>query len=263
MLDRRAAAVLHRDRAALLATVLPGATGLRTQQAGWLADLAQLPLGSWEYRLQAVNAYPLPEQLTSGAEQRLATEVQLSYQLAGFDSEPVTATQYLTFSRSGGDWYLSAADDHPGDTELWDFGPVTAVRGRYCLVLGLGRGPALRPYAQEADRAVPAVSAVWGDGWGQRTVLLVPSTTDQFAGLLGMDPAGFGSIAAVTSGELGAAEARRTERITVNPPVWAELSAFGRQVVSTHETTHVATRAITDQWTRGGWPKAPPTGPAT
>jgi len=248
VLDRRAAAVLHRDRSALLATVLPGDTGLSARQSAWLAGLAQLPLASWEYRLLAVDAYPLPAQLGTG--QRLATRVQLAYRLAGFDSEPVTATEYLTFARSGGDWYLAADTDHPGgDTQLWDLGPVTVVHGRYCLVLGLGTRTALEPFAQAADRAVPAVSAVWGDGWGQRTVLLVPSTTDQFAALLGMSPAGFGSIAAVTSGELGAAEAARTERITVNPPVWAELSAFGRQVVTTHETTHVATRAITDSWT--------------
>ena len=250
LLDRRAAAVLHRDRAALLATVLPGATGLRAQQAAWLADLSQLPLASWAWRLRTTDAYPLPPQLSATVGRRLATQVQLSYQLAGFDNEPVTATEYPTFGRSGDDWYLVSDTDHPGgDTELWDLGPVTVVHGRYCLVLGLGGRAALEPFAQLADRAVPAVSAVWGDGWGQRTVLLVPSTTDQVGSLLGMDPAGFGSIAAVTSGELGAAEARRTERITVNPPVWAELSAFGRQVVTTHETTHVATRAITDSWT--------------
>ena len=250
VLDRRAAAVLRRDRSALLATVLPGETGLSARQAAWLDGLAQLPLASWEYRLLSTDAYPLPAELTAGSGPRLATGVQLSYRLAGFDSEPVTATEYLTFAGAGGAWYLASDTDHPGgDTELWDLGPVTAVTGRYSLVLGLGDRAALEPFGEVADRAVPAVSAVWGDGWGQRTVLLVPSTTDQFAALLGMDPAQFGSIAAVTSGELGAAEARRTERITVNPPVWAELSAFGRQVVATHETTHVATRAITDSWT--------------
>ena len=250
LLDRRAAAVLRRDRAALLATVQPGATGLRTRQAAWLDGLAQLPLAAWDYRLLALDAYPLPAALGTGADRRRATRVQLSYRLAGFDSEPVTATQYLTFARVGGDWYLGSDTDHPGgDVQLWDLGPVTAVRGQHCLVLGLGPAAQLRPYAELADRAVPAVSAVWGDGWGQRTVLLVPSTADQFGSLLGVDPRDFAGTAAVTSGEYGAAEGRRTERITVNPPVWAELSALGRQVVTTHETTHVATRAVTDTWT--------------
>ncbi|QMU75871.1 hypothetical protein GXW83_09080 [Streptacidiphilus sp. PB12-B1b] len=252
LLDRRARAVLRRDRAALAATVLPGATALRTRQLAWLDNLAQVPLAAWEYRLQALDAYPLPAALGSAGSggRRRAARVHLRYRLAGFDTEPVTATAYQTFERIGGAWYLGSDTDHPGgDVQLWDLGPVTVVHGRCCLVLGLGSAAALPPYARLADRAVPAVSAVWGDGWGRRTVLLVPSTTQQFGSLLGVDPQGFAGTAAVTSGEYGAAEAGRTERITVNPPVWAQLTALGRQVVTTHETTHVATRAVTDTWT--------------
>jgi hypothetical protein len=253
LLDRRAAAVLRRDRAALAATVLPGDQGLRTSQQEWLGNLAQVPLSSWEYRLTALDAFPLPPVLSAGGAERRAAQVRLSYRLAGFDSEPVTATQYLTFTRTGpgaGDWYLSSDTDQPGgDVQLWDLGPVSAVQGRHCLVLGLPGGGPLQPFADEGDRAVPAVSTLWGDGWGQRTVLLVPGSQDQFGALLGADPAGFGSIVAVTTGELGPTEAQRTERITVNTPVWGTLSAFGRRVVTTHETTHVATRAITDGWT--------------
>ena len=250
LLDRRASAVLHRDRAALAATVLPGAQALRASQTAWLGNLAQVPLASWEYRLVGLDAFALPPAVGAGGRRRRAAQVQLSYRLAGFDSSPVTATQYLTVVRDGDDWYLGSDSDHPGgDVQLWDQGPVTAVHGRYCLVLGQSGRELLQPFADEEDLAVPAVSAVWGDGWGQRTVLLVPSSLDRFAALLGADPADFGSIAAVTTGELGATEAGRTERITVNPQVWATLSAFGRRVVSTHETTHVATRAITDSWT--------------
>ncbi len=252
VLDRRAAAVLRRDRAALAATVLPGSAGLRAAQQQWLGNLAQVPLASWQYRLLALDAYPLPPALGSGARQ--AAQVQLDYRLGGFDSEPVTATYYLTFTQpssdSSGDWYLGSDDDHPGgDVGLWDLGPVSAVHGRYSLVLGLGGAAALQPLAALADRAVTDVSAVWGDGWGQRTVLLVPDTAAGFGSLLGVDPADFTAIAAVTSGEYGAAEAQRTERITLNPPVWATLNDLGLRVVTTHETTHVATRAITDTWT--------------
>ena len=251
-LDRRAAAVLRRDPAALAATVLPGSAGLRTAQQQWLGNLAQVPLASWQYRLLALDAYPLPPALGSGARQ--AARVRLDYRLAGFDSEPVTATWYPTFTQpssdSSGDWYLGSDDDHPGgDVELWDLGPVTAVHGRHSLVLGLGGAAGLRSLAALADRAVTDVSAVWGDGWGQRTVLLVPDTAAGFGSLLGVDPADFTAVAAVTSGEYGAAEAGRTERITLNPPVWATLNDLGLRVVTTHETTHVATRAITDTWT--------------
>jgi hypothetical protein len=254
VLDRRAAAVQARDQTALAATVLPTAQALRDSGAAMLGNLAQVPVGAWEYRLKALDAYPLPPTIGAEGAARLATRVELSYRLSGFDSEPVNATQYLTFTRSGGSagggWLLSSDSDHAGgDVQLWDLGPVTVVQGRSSLVLGLRDQSTLQQLADEADRAVPAVSAVWGTGWGRRTVLLAPLGLDQFGRLLGADPAGYSAIAAVTTGELGAAEAGRTERITVNPQVWDTLNALGRRVVTTHETTHVATRAITEQWT--------------
>lgn len=274
-LDRRAAAVLARDQAALAATVTTTAQALRDSQAAMLANLAQVPVAAWSYRLQTLDAFALPPVLSEpdaaddaasgddpdGTVERRAVQVQLGYRLSGFDSEPVTATQYLTFTRqagsggggsgsSAGDWLLSSDSDHPGgDTQLWDLGPVTVVHGRSCLVLGLRGASTCRQIADGADRAVPAVSAVWGRSWGERTVLLAPLGTDQFGRLLGVDPLDYASIAAVTTGELGSAEAGRTERITVNPQVWDSLNALGRRVVTTHETTHVATRAITEQWT--------------
>ncbi|MHA6759324.1 hypothetical protein [Streptacidiphilus sp. PAMC 29251] len=252
-LDRRAAAVLARDQTALAGTLLPAAQALRDSQAAMLANLAQVPLASWTYRVQQLDAFPLPP--TMPPSERRAVAVQFGYRLSGFDSDPVTATQYLTFTRqdgagAGGDWLLSSDSDHPGGAvQLWDLGPVSVVHGRSCLVLGLRGQDTLQSIADEADRAVPAVSALWGTGWGGRTVLLAPLGADQFGRLLGVDPLGYSSIAAVTTGELGPSEAARTERITVNPQVWDSLNALGRRVVTTHETTHVATRAITEQWT--------------
>jgi hypothetical protein len=259
VLDRRAAAVLARDQAALAATVPVDAQALRDSQAAMLANLAQVPLASWTYTVQALDGFALPAVLSDpagGADQRRAVTVQLGYRLSGFDSVPVTATQYLTFTRTsgsgsgGGGWLLLSDSDHPGGAaQLWDLGPVTAVHGRSCLVLGLREQGVLQAVADEADRAVPAVSAVWGRAWGERTVLLVPLASDQFGELLGVNPLDYASIAAVTTGELGQADADRTERITLNPQVWDSLNALGRRVVTTHETTHVATRAITEQWT--------------
>ncbi|MEY9843560.1 hypothetical protein [Streptacidiphilus sp. MAP5-3] len=258
-LARRAAAVLARDAAALAATVVPVASGgsvatdLRRRQYTLVANLAEVPLGDWRYRVTALDAFPLSPVL--GAGERVAVAVELGYRLAGFDAQLETATQYLTFERQPDGRWLLASDgteggDHPGGTVLiWDLGPVRAVRGRYSLVLGLRDPATLAAIGAEADRAVPAVSAVWGTRWGQRTVVLAPLASDQFGALLDADPAAFADIAAVTTGELGASELGRTERITLNPVAWDGLSALGRRVVTTHETTHVATRAETVTWT--------------
>jgi hypothetical protein len=249
-LAARAAAIRARDARALAATLAPSAPAeLVRRQHDLVAHLAEVPLAQWSYRPVSFEAYPLPPAV--GAGDRAAVAVELDYRLAGFDVEAMTATQYLTFERVGdGRWLLTADQDHPGgDVLLWDLGPVRVVRGRYSLVLGLRDQVSLAGLGAEADQAVPTVSGVWGSGWGQRTVLIAPQTADQFGTLLGADPASFSGIAAVCTGELGAADARRTDRITVNPGAWDELNALGRRVVVTHETTHVATRAQTEQWT--------------
>jgi hypothetical protein len=249
-LAARAAAVRARDARALAATVAPGASAdLVRRQHELVANLAEVPLAQWDYRPLAYDAYPLPAAV--GAGERTAVAVALDYRLAAFDAEPMTATQYLTFERdASGRWLLAADQDHQGgDVLLWDLGPVRVVRGRHSLVLGLRDQAGLAALGAEADQAVPTVSGVWGSGWGQRTVLIAPQTADQFGALLGADPSAFAGIAAVCTGELGAADARRTDRITVNPAAWDSLNALGRRVVITHETTHVATRAQTERWT--------------
>ena len=53
LLDQRAAAVLRRDREAFLATVLPSATAFVERQAAMFDALAEVPLASWEYELDA------------------------------------------------------------------------------------------------------------------------------------------------------------------------------------------------------------------
>ena len=66
------------------------------------------------------------------------------------------------------------------------------------------------------------------------------------AALLGAPATGYRGIAAVTTGETGAARrSAPADRVIVNPEAYGVLGDFGRQVVLTHETTHVATRADT------------------
>jgi hypothetical protein len=65
------------------------------------------------------------------------------------------------------------------------------------------------------------------------------------AGLLGSPASSYRGIAAVTTGETGARDRASADRIIVNPDAFALLGGPGEQVVVTHETTHVATRART------------------
>ncbi|WP_159664562.1 hypothetical protein [Streptomyces mexicanus] len=229
VLDRRAAAVLHHDPAAY------AATGTRAPYA----NLRSVPFTALSYRVTAVRR--------TG---RAATaDAELRYRLTGYDSAPVTAARTLTLATTAaGGWYVTA--DRPASRSAqqpWDQGAVTVVHGRAGIVLGVGHtAAALRGYADLADRAVPAVSAAWGTDWSRRVVVLVPRSRQDMAALLGSPAANSRGIAAVTTGEAGGTGRAPADRIIVNPDAYGMLGPLGKQVVLTHETTHVATRAHTD-----------------
>lgn len=252
LLDRRAAAVLHHDRTAFLAGVDPRAARFLARQRRMFTDLAQVPLAAWSYRLVRTGAFALPP--TADGSRRIAVEAQLRYRLSGYDAEPVVSTAYLTLARRAGRWYVAGDDDgaaggHRTAVQLWDQGPVRVVRGVHSLVLGLGTLADLRGYAADADRAVPEVRHAWGSGWPGKVVVEAPRSLDQMAALLGASPDGYRGIAAVTTGELGGNSDAPADRVIVNPEAFGGLSDFGRQVVLTHETTHVATRLSTNAHT--------------
>lgn len=229
LLDRRAAALLGHDEKAY------GVTGTRADYV----DLRDVPLASWSYRVTGLRH--------TGA--GLTAEARLSYRIRGYDRAPVTADRTIALSPTvSGGWYVGS-DRPAGKTgrQLWDQGEVSAVTGAHSLVLGVGRSAAqLRVYERLADRAVPAVSAAWGTDWSRQVVVLVPKNLDGMAGLLGSPASSYRGIAAVTTGETGGPAHAPADRIVVNPEAYALLGDAGRQLVLTHETTHVATRTHTD-----------------
>ncbi|MFI2757328.1 hypothetical protein ACH5A3_00405 [Streptomyces echinatus] len=240
VLDRRSAALLGHDETAY------GATGTRIEYT----RLRALPLASWSYRVTALR------RTASGA----TADADLRYRVAGYDRAPVDARRTLTLGRTAdGGWYVTA--DRPArkaGQQLWDQGTVTAARGARSLVLGTGgSGAGLKEFARLADRAVPAVSGVWGTDWSRRVVVLVPRTLAGMAALLGSPAAEYRGIAAVTTGEAGGSGRAPADRVVVNPEAYAVLGDVGKQVVLTHETTHVATRpdttAATPLWLSEGY----------
>ncbi|MET7731682.1 hypothetical protein ABZT02_09960 [Streptomyces sp. NPDC005402] len=228
VLDRRAAAVLDRDKAAVAGT----------GTASWFENVSAVPLASWSYRVTAVHR--------TGATATADTE--LRYQVQGYDQAPVTVARTLDLSLDAADqWYVVREKPAKKASQLlWDQGEVTVVRGRHSIVLGVGQsGERLHSFADLADHAVPAVSDAWGTKWSRHVVVLVPKSLEGMAGLLGSPASSYRGIAAVTTGETGAPAQAPADRIIVNPDAYGMLGTLGRQVVLTHETTHVATRADT------------------
>ncbi|WP_191094976.1 hypothetical protein [Streptomyces kanamyceticus] len=232
LLAQRAHAVLTGDARAYERTERTAAGG-----ADLFENVRDVPLSSWEYRLTRLDH--------SGA--KATASVRLRYRVKGYDRAPLTARRTLSLTRDDGRWYVTAERPAKKSGEqLWDQGRVTAERGERSLVLGVGRSAAeLRTHREIADRAVPAVRAAWPGGWPERVVVLVPRSLDGMAGLLGAPASGYRGIAAVTTGEAGGSGSSPADRIIINPDAYGVLGDFGKQVVLTHETTHVATRAQT------------------
>ncbi|MGC9542920.1 hypothetical protein [Streptomyces sp. UG1] len=228
LLDRRAAAIVGHDEAAYL----------RTGARGWFDNLRAVPLADWSYRLTGLHR--------TGDTAR--ADAELRYRVQGYDRAPVRAGRTLSLAQDAqGGWYVESERPAKGSAQqLWDQGAVRAVRGEDSLVLGVGQsGARLRAYAELADRAVPAVSQAWGTDWARHVVVLVPKSLAGMAGLLGAPESSYRGIAAVTTGETGAPASAPADRIILNPDAYGVLGGTGQQVVLTHETTHVATRAHT------------------
>lgn len=252
LLDRRSAAVLHRDRLAFLATVDPGSPAFRRSQGALFDALGPVPLSTWSYRLDAQQQRSLPADRRAryAAPTYLPAVVVLSYGLRGFDATPARLPMYLTFVHRPAGWLLASDLDLDGTgvrtaREPWDFGPVTVVTGRSSLVLGHPKSRAMLPrLAAEADRAVLAVTAVWGGGWAQRAVLVVPDNVTELARLL-EENRDVSRLAAVATAWSTPGAWPVGQRVLLNPTNFARLGPLGRRVVLTHEITHLATRAVT------------------
>ncbi|MEV8586338.1 hypothetical protein AB0424_05270 [Streptomyces sp. NPDC051180] len=247
LLDGHAKALLDRDEAGYLAALDPAlAPAARTE----FDRLAKVPLGGVDYRVTDVDP---------AGEGRATVEAELGYRIKGYDSGPSTTARVLDLAERDGRWYVTgdrAAEGAP--QQLWQQGAVESVTGRRSLVLGVGQSEErLREIAAAADRAVPAVGRAWNGSWAGRIVVLVPASVEAMGRLLGGPAASYRGIAAVTTGQAGGGPQAPADRVIVNPDAYAVLGAFGRQMVLTHETTHVATRirttAATPVWLSEGF----------
>ena len=251
LLEARADALQRRDRTAFLATVDPQARAFRDRQRRWFDNLARVPTDGWRYEL-------VGEQPRAGADALdrrhgetgwWAPRVILRYALGDYDPVPTAQVQHLTFVLRAGKWYVGSDDDFRGEgadtaRALWDYGPVTAVATPTSLVLGSpDQRPLLRQLADAAAAAVPRVSAVWGNDWAERVVLVVPRNRAELGRISGVggDLSQIAALATAQSADGG----KVGDRIVVNASAFGRLGPVGRRVVLTHEVTHVATRAVT------------------
>jgi len=237
VLANRARAVREHDRFGFLATVASAPAAFQTAQAKEFDNLAKLPLKDWQETFQAVQPG------TS------VIKVSLRYGLKGFDRGPVGRTRYLAFTPRSGTWVITGDGSGSGlrdDSDIWDGGPLTVYKGRSCLVIG--DAPHLDEIARRLDAAVPKVTGVVGKGWSRRAVALVPNDPALAIALAGEDQ-DLGEIAALATVAPSANGGRGEDRVLISPGTFGRLNELGRDVVLTHELTHVATGGARDDRT--------------
>jgi hypothetical protein len=125
---------------------------------------------------------------------------------------------------------------------------VSVVHGTHSLVIGNNtKSATLHQIADRLDQSVPLVSAVVGTGWARKVVALVPADETSAVALAGgRDLTEIVAVATVTQ---NADRSPGQDRVLISPGVYARLNALGRQVVMTHELTHVATGGAGDSRT--------------
>ncbi|MDV5145038.1 hypothetical protein R1T08_12635 [Streptomyces sp. SBC-4] len=235
LLDGHARALLDRDEPGFRTALDPAYAPTALTE---FRRLAKVPLDDWTYRVTGIDRT---------GDDRVTARAELGYRLQGHDRGPVVSGRVLDLAERDGRWYVTG--DRPAEgapRQLWEQGDVRTVRGARSLVLGVGQDPErLREIAAAADRAVPAVSEAWPSEWAREVVVLVPGSLEAMGGLLGAPGSSYRGIAAVTTGETAGGSDAPADRVIVNPEAYGLLGAFGRQLVLTHETVHVATRAHT------------------
>ena len=245
LLERRAAAVRARDEAAFRATLDDPTSGFGLRQLAQFQALGKLPIGTFRYGTPEPAPELSAERTAQLGPQAWVSRVAGRYSFAGFDTGTREFESYFTVVRRSDGWKL--ADDTDGGTQVqvWDLPRLTVSRSATTLVIGSGPASRLRPYLALGDRAVTAVREVWTAPWRARLVLVVPATATQMAEQVGQDPAGVAQVAAVTDGPFDTAGRAGADRVVVNPEAFATLEQTGKQVVVSHEATHVAIRATT------------------
>lgn len=189
-----------------------------------------------------------------------AVVVPVRYVVAGFDTTPATAETR---------WAVGAVPlRRLGPAVLpWELPGMVARRSRTAAVVAAGLSPVgaapspvgaapssvgaapagvtvaelpVDEVLRHAETAVATVRAVWG-GSHVGAVVVMPPAIGTF-GRWSRESGDVGQLPAVTIGPVVEGAATGSDRVLLNPLVWADLGAEGRRVVLTHEATHLVLR---------------------
>lgn len=248
VLQKLTDAVETENRTEFMSVIDPQATAFRTSARTIFGNLGKLPLGTFQLRYVSddTGALTPDRQAELGGSASWLAQVEVSWQLSGYDATPARETLPVTFVTRDGKTYAASFSERfaTGQRQaVWALGPIELAKGKRSLVISLDSESDANSYVSVADKAVESVSKVWGRNWRQKVVVYLPAKQSQMEGVLGAQPNTYTQIAAVTFAELDTPAAGAPVRIVANPKLFEELGKQGRRIVLTHETTHVASNA--------------------
>ncbi|MEA2446981.1 MAG: hypothetical protein QOK47_618 [Actinomycetota bacterium] len=256
--------MLHRDRAAFLATVDKNSAAFYARQGRLFDNMEGLPLRA--YRLTAAwDRFGDLVRRSDRARYPSAEDVAIPvteerYAIEGFDPEPASEDLFYTFVKRDGDW-LIAEDTDLDDISflsarhLWDFGPLQKQESPHFLLLshpcggGIPEGATggCQPFSDGivdiAERSLERAESFWTLPWQGKVAILVPGSSDELGRMIqatfSLDD--FVAFAYATV-DVEKDFAYTGHRIMLNPTAISGRPENQTIQILSHELTHVASR---------------------
>lgn len=263
LLQRRAAAVLHRDRGAFLATIDKSSTEFYARQKALFDNMAGLPLGSYDLtaawdRLGDL-ARPSDRARYPKASKIAIPVTEERYTIRGFDPQPASEDMFYTFEKKDGRWLIAEdtdLDDLSFQTarHLWDFGPLKVERSAHFLLLSHpcgnvqeGTTGGCQPFSDGlvniAERSLQRTESFWTLPWQGRVVILVPGSSEELSRMLQATFSLHDFVAfAYSTVDVEKGFAYTGHRIMLNPPAISGRPESETLQILSHELTHVVSR---------------------
>jgi len=169
-----------------------------------------------------------------------AATVDLTYRVNDWDAQPTRLETRFVFATDRGRALIAGVGGGADRTPLWTTGKVTTLTAGRALVITVGTEG--ERYLGLARQALVDVAKVL-PRWRGRLVIEAPATEEQLDQALAAPQQQYANIAAVTTTVDGSLVPGSPVHVFFNPRVFDGLGPRGAQVVVSHETTHVATKA--------------------
>lgn len=255
LLDRRARAILERDRDAFMATIATSSPDFVERQRRMFRAMGDVSFSSFGYRVawerRGDLARVTDERRYPGAEAVSIPLTEERYRIAGFDTRDAVEDMYFTYTKSDGEWLIAEDADLNDMTmysarHLWDGGRLRSDRSEHFLMLS-HRCPRCSTlgddFLQLAEDALDQARRYWRGPFKRRIVVLVPRSGRELERMIQatFDLDDFVAFAYSTV-DLSDGIDYTGHRIIPNPQAFAGRSTESVKQILAHELLHVATR---------------------